>query len=219
MKESGVPVSGTDPRSCCSVDGQATGWRFVRFTALLGFGTGMWPLGHAAVAYLCYSGSTRLRSAEPPGALAVVAVLIGSSFPDLVDKPLSWYLGVLPTGRTLAHSLLVLVPLSLVVFLLARRVGRQEIGVAFGVGALTHALVDAIPALWLGPEPATHLLWPVTTVEPYESSPTILALLRDSLSDPWFFVEFVLAAAALFLWIRDGTPGTELLDSVREYRR
>lgn len=172
----------------------------------------MWPLGHAAVAYLCYSASTRWRFDESPATLPVLAVLFGSQFPDLVDKPLAWYLGVLPTGRTLAHSLLVLVPLCAVVLVAARVVGRQELGIAFAIGAISHSIVDAVPALWGAPGAADHLLWPITPVEAYEAgAPTVLGLLADSATDPWFLFEFVLAAGALWLWRRDGWPGTELL--------
>ncbi len=108
----------------------------------------MWPLGHAAVGYLLYTLATRARFDRPPTALALCALLVGTQFPDLVDKPLAWYVGVLPTGRTLAHSLLVLIPVSLVVLALARRYDRTELGFAFVLGALSHAVVDVIPALW-----------------------------------------------------------------------
>lgn len=173
----------------------------------------MWPLGHVAIAYLCYSLLARTRFDRVPTDLPVLVVLFGSLFPDLVDKPLAWYLGVLPTGRTLAHSLLVLVPLVLVVAVLASRAGRPAVGVAFAVGALSHALVDALPALWGGTDPG-FLLWPVVPVEPYESgAPSVLALLSDSLRDPYFLSEFVFAALAFLLWRRDGVPGLALLRS------
>ncbi len=181
----------------------------------------MWPLGHAAVAYLCYRGWQRLRATEPPGHLVVVALLFGSQFPDLVDKPLAWYLGVLPTGRTLAHSLLVLVPLSLLVYAVARRLGAEyePYAVAFTVGALSHALVDAMPVLWGGND-ANHLLWPLIPVESYEDgAPTILELFMSSLSDPYFVSEFVLAALALVLWRADGYPGLQVVPMALEWGR
>lgn len=167
----------------------------------------MWPLGHAAIGYLCYVLATRLRFDRPPGEVAVLALLIGTQFPDLIDKPLAWYLGVLPTGRTLAHSLFVLLPVSIAVYVLARRYGRPEYGFAFGLGAISHAIVDAVPALW-GGGGANHLLWPVTPVESYESgAPSVTALFLESLGDPYFLLEFVLAAVALVAWRRNGSPG------------
>ncbi|RQG86658.1 metal-dependent hydrolase [Natrarchaeobius halalkaliphilus] len=175
----------------------------------------MWPLGHAAIAYLCYTVSTRARFDSPPAPLPVLIVLFGSQFPDLVDKPLAWYLGVLPTGRTLAHSLLLLVPLSLAIYALARHAGRAEYGIAFAIGAISHALVDALPVLWGGTS-ADFLLWPLIPVESYESgAPTILGLLFDSLGDPYFLSEFVIAALAFVMWRRDGYPGLEIFSRPR----
>ena len=170
----------------------------------------MWPWGHVAVAYLLYRSSTHARFEAPPAHGPVLVVTVASLFPDLVDKPLAWYGGVLPTGRTLAHSLVFLVPLSILVYLLARRYDRGEYGIAFAIGALSHALVDAAPALWRPEAEATFLLWPLLPVTPYETgAPTVVGLLSDSLTDPYFLLEFVLLAVALVLWRRDGYPGLE----------
>ena len=170
----------------------------------------MWPLGHVAIAYLCYTLATRARFDAPPAHIPALFLVVGSQFPDLVDKPLAWYLGVIPTGRTLAHSLFVLVPLSITLYLIAVRYDRGEYGVAFAIGALSHIVVDALPALWDTREAATHLLWPVVPVEEYEEGPpSIAALLEDSLSDPYFLLEFALAAVAFVYWRRHGYPGLE----------
>jgi membrane-bound metal-dependent hydrolase YbcI (DUF457 family) len=118
----------------------------------------MWPPEHVAIAYLLYHACVGVRSDVGVRGVPVLILLFGSLFPDLVDKPLAWYLGALPTGRTLTHSLLVLVPLSIVVYLLARRHGRDEYGVAFAVGALSHSLIDALPALWDPETDAASLL-------------------------------------------------------------
>ncbi|AGB14830.1 putative membrane-bound metal-dependent hydrolase (DUF457) [Halovivax ruber XH-70] len=172
----------------------------------------MWPLGHAAVAYLCYTLSRRGRALQPPAAAPVVAVLVGSQVPDLLDKPLSWYLGMLPTGRSLGHSFLFLVPLAIGALLLARHVGRREVGFAFVLGMLSHPIMDIVPVLWRETS-VGMLLWPVTAVEPYEEgAPTIADLLAGSLGDPYFLLEFVLAAIALVLWHGHGQPG---LDAIR----
>ena len=173
----------------------------------------MWPLGHAAVAYLCYTALSRARGG-PPGGGAAVVLLVGSQVPDLVDKPLAWYLGVLPTGRTLAHSFVVIGPLVVAVSLLAARYSRPEYGVAFGVGAVSHVLVDALPALWGGTDPG-FLLWPLIPVEPYDNgAPTVTALFVESLGDPYFLSEFVLAALALVVWRQDGYPGLGVIRQV-----
>ncbi|MDG5818535.1 metal-dependent hydrolase [Natronococcus sp. A-GB7] len=176
----------------------------------------MWPLGHAAIGYLCYALATRTRFDRPPGEFALLVLLVGTQFPDLIDKPLAWYLGVIPTGRTLAHSLLFLVPVSVGVYLLARRYGRPEYGFAFGLGAISHTLVDALPALWGGTDPS-FLLWPVLPVEGYESgAPTVTALFLESLGDPYFLSEFALAAVALVVWRRDGYPGLAAIRTLLE---
>ena len=180
----------------------------------------MWPVGHVAVAYLCYRLSTRARFEAPPAHGPVLLLLFASQFPDLVDKPLSWYAGVLPTGRTLAHSLLFLLPLSLVVYRLARRYDRGEYGIAFGIGAISHALVDAVPVLWNPEAEAAFLLWPLLPVHPYENgAPTVVGLLGDSLTDPYLHLEFVLLAIALVLWRRDGYPGLEPIRAVLDRGR
>jgi len=169
----------------------------------------MWPLGHAAVAYLCYTGLQRART-ETVGGLAVVALLVGSQFPDLVDKPLSWSLGVLPTGRTLAHSLLILGPFVGLVYALTVRYDRAEYGIAFGVGAILHVLTDSLPVLW-GEEELAFLLWPVVAVEPYpDGAPTVGGLLVTALGSPYLLAEFVLAAIAVVVWRADGYPGVGL---------
>ncbi len=175
----------------------------------------MWPIGHVAIAYLFYTASTRLRFDAGPTAIAAVIVAFGSLFPDLVDKPLAWYFGALPTGRTLAHSLVFLVPFVLVVYAIARWRGYAEYGFAFGLGAISHSLVDAAPALWRTGENVDFLVWPLISVESYEEgAPTVLGLLRESLTDPYFLSEFLFMAIALLVWRADGYPGLELVPGI-----
>ena len=170
----------------------------------------MWPPGHIGIAYLCYTAYTRGRYDADPADVPVLVVVFGSLVPDLVDKPLAWYLGVIPTGRTLAHSLLVLVPLCTVVYLAARYYNRTEYGVAFAIGAVSHSLVDAAPALWREGSSADFLLWPLLPVEEYEEgAPSVTQLFLESLSDPYFLSEFVFLSIALLLWSRAGYPGLQ----------
>lgn len=72
----------------------------------------MWPWEHLAVGYIGYSLSVRLAGRGVPRPRPVVALAVGTQFPDLVDKPLSWTLGVLPSGHSLAHSLFAALPLA-----------------------------------------------------------------------------------------------------------
>lgn len=171
----------------------------------------MWPWGHLAVAYLLASGAVRARLDRPIRGRPALWLALGSQVPDLVDKPLGWYLGVLPAGRSLAHSLLFVLPLAVLAVALARRYDRRESGVVFGIGLLSHALSDALPALWEPDATARFLLWPVLSVPSYEGAPSILALFRASLADPFFLVELTLVALAVVVWYRDGYPGTGTL--------
>lgn len=169
----------------------------------------MWPIGHVAGAYLLYAAYARLGAARPGDAMAVALVAVGALLPDLVDKPLAWYLGVLPTGRTLMHSVLVVVPLSTAAIALAARYDRRPWGTALALGVLSHLLLDALPAIWREETSAVFLLYPMIPAEPYpEGAPTITGLLLDSLAQPYFYLEFALLAAAVVVWRRDGAPGT-----------
>lgn len=167
----------------------------------------MWPIGHVAVAYLVSAGTRRIRSVQPPQEGIVVAACVAGLAPDLIDKPLSWQAGVLPTGRSLAHSLLILGPCCLLAYLIARRRGRGELGITVAVGAVSHPLVDAFPSLWQSGT-ASFLLWPVTSVDPYEGAPPgLFELLSSAAAEPYFVSEFVLFALAVWVWQREGAPG------------
>ncbi len=171
----------------------------------------VWPLGHLAVGYLVYTFGSHRRGEIPTKGPAVV-VAVASLLPDLVDKPLAWYLGVLPTGRSLAHSLVVLVPVALAVGLLARRAGRGREGVAFAVGVVTHAAMDALPLLWNGDLSGAFLLWPLRSVDPGPAgTPDPVELLVTQAGQPYFLLEFVLLGLALAWWHRDGYPGLTVL--------
>lgn len=173
----------------------------------------MWPMGHVAIAYLCLVAFDRFRGVHRPDDVAVLIVVFGALVPDLIDKPLAWHLGVLPTGRSLAHSLLVLVPLCAIVGLWARRYGRPDWGIAFAIGAIGHALVDALPVLWRDETSASFLLYPLVDIETYGEAgpPSVWALLVDSAGDPYFHLEFLLLALAGGMWVRHGMPGVSTI--------
>ena len=181
----------------------------------------MWPWGHLAVGYLLYTLYTRTRYGHRPLAIATIFLVVGSQFPDLIDKPLSWTFGILPTGRTLAHSLLFAVPVSVGVYEACKRHDRlhTEWGIAFVIGTLSHVIVDALPALlWGDPTEARFLLWPLLSVPGYEGeSPSIVGAFLTLDLSPHLLFEFVLVALALAIWWRDGLPGLSYCyDRVRE---
>lgn len=176
----------------------------------------MWPWEHAAIAYIGYR--LYCRNSTPSDG-AAVALLFGSLFPDLVDKPLAWYLGVLPGGRSLAHSLLVAVPLSVLVLVAANRLDRSELGTAFAIGYLLHLPADLLsPLLIRGTVEYHFLLWPLLPIEASGSGgPTLTTLVTQFvgfLGTPigmlYLLGEMVLLGAAVFLWHRDGYPGLAL---------
>jgi membrane-bound metal-dependent hydrolase YbcI (DUF457 family) len=163
----------------------------------------MWPWGHAAVGYLCYSALRVARADALPVARApVLAVGVGTQVPDLVDKPLAWELGLLPGGRSLAHSLVILLPLLAVLWIRAAPENRRLVA-AFGVGLLSHPLADALYPILDGEIRAlTFLAWPLLPLPAYD--PSAYGLFEHLLSlrlTPRVIFEFALAAVAGAVWL------------------
>ena len=177
----------------------------------------MWPWEHLAVGYLLCSICFRLagRRVDAPAALALA---VGTQFPDLVDKPLAWSFGVLQSGVSLAHSVLVAPLVALAVAGLARRTGHAPVGVAFAVGYLSHLPADLLyPLLVGGPVVPEAYLWPVVVVPSSASGSllaTVLAFAERSAAVAvgprgalYLGVELLLLGAAVALWVADGRPG------------
>lgn len=176
----------------------------------------MWPWGHAALGYLCYTFGIRAQG-EAPNGLPVIALAIGTQFPDLVDKPLGWTLGVLPGGRSLAHSLLTLAVVAAVVGYAARRYRRSDVGVAFLVGYLTHVLSDGLYSAIEGAYGnLTYLLWPVLPMPEPEIAQTFWAHFAQASLDSYMALELGLVALSVIGWWVDGRPGLSVLRSTGE---
>ena len=177
----------------------------------------MWPWGHAAVGYLLYAGAVRLVRGDRPDGLAVLALLAGTQLPDLIDKPLAWSVALLPTGRSLGHSLLVIVPVVVVAWLLASSPRHRRLVAAVAVGWVSHSGGDAAGVL-LGDNLAyaNFLLWPVLRAPPYETAPTFAAHLTAVSITPFFLGQIVLTVVVAGLWLSDGCPG---LQQVRRFAR
>jgi hypothetical protein len=179
----------------------------------------MWPWGHLAVGYLLSLVALRFRRRGADGA-TVLLLAFGTQFPDVVDKPLTW-LGALPGGRSLAHSLLVAIPLSVVVLAVARRVGRAGPVGGFVLGYGSHLLADSYHSLAAGRlSELTFLLWPVLALPEYErDSPLdhLDALVHAAervdpavaLREPMgaFTGQVALFAIAGAIWVWSGAPG------------
>lgn len=167
----------------------------------------MWPWGHLAVAYLVYSVFSRTRFDAPPRAGSALVVALASQSPDLVDKPLAWTIALLPSGRSLAHSLFFAGLGILVVRALGRRYNRPTLAVAFGIGYLSHLLTDALHPLWIGDYASlAYLVWPLL---PMHDEPTmgIIWYILSQEWTPYATVQFALFVAACGVWVLDGTPG------------
>lgn len=172
----------------------------------------MWPWGHLAVAYLLYSLYTHRRFDRSPLAIPALAVAVGSQFPDLIDKPLAWTVGVLPGGRTLGHSLFFAALLIPAVYAVAIRFRRRDVGTAFVIGHPSHLAADVPPAA-LGGEfgGAGFLLWPLAGAPTDEPTGGIIETLLTTYSmGTYEWVQLALLAIAAVVWYRDGMPGLRL---------
>lgn len=174
----------------------------------------MWPWDHAAVAYLLVSAASRgLWGEAPTRRLGVVAVVAGIA-PDLIDKPLSWGLGLLPAGRSLGHSLLLAAPALVLLLAVGVALGRRREPVAFALGYLSHLTGDvAYPLLVDGELRVGFLLWPLVPVDtsgsggglPYLAD--LVADFLDVLASPggvlYLVVDALLLGFAVVVWRAD----------------
>lgn len=173
----------------------------------------MWPWEHVAIGYVAYSLLCRVRGSVPTAG-SVVALTAGSLVPDLVDKPLAWWLGVLPGGRSLAHSFLFALPICLLVVLIVRQFQRTELGIAFSVGYLIHLPADVLGTyLVRGELTASFLLWPLRPL-PQESEPAIdcspaldqLHCVLGSFGLAHIVLQVVLLGSTFLMYRADGYP-------------
>ena len=126
------------------------------------------PIKHvllAVVPVACYTVVRRRRI--PSGAVVLTAVWAGL-FADLVDKPLAWQLGLIPSGRMVAHSLVLSVPLIVGVLLSTVRINHLQYGLVFAWGHLSHIAVDFSSVLSRGTESYwfPNLFWPLLPANP-----------------------------------------------------
>jgi hypothetical protein len=165
----------------------------------------VFPLGHLAVGYLTFVVYRHYRSGDPtvPMAGVLLALAVGTQFPDLVDKPLSHW-GVLVSGRSLGHSVLLFLPLSGVVWWVAKRTRRREQGVAFLVGVVSHLVADSYRVALRGEwAKLTHLLYPVTTPIDYPSdqvSPLLRVLRYYATPEVTVEIAVIVLVLVLLTW-------------------
>lgn len=167
----------------------------------------MWPWGHLVIGYVIYSLLGRVRSIRLDG-YAVFLVVLGTQFPDLVDKPLAWTLQLLPSGRSLAHSLVFAVPVVIVVSVYYYRRGSLSLATGFTVGYISHLITDGIYYISNGEfQYYAYLLWPFVPQPSYPTSGSFIAHMLQIEPDPYFLLQLVIVACTAALWVWDETPG------------
>jgi len=177
----------------------------------------VWPWEHVAVGYLLVSAATRLLRGRPPTRLAGVVAVGAALLPDLVDKPLSWGLAVLPSGRSLGHSILIAIPVVIVVAVAARAMDRRDLGLAFGLGYLSHLAGDvAYPLVVDGELRLGFLFWPIVPADtsgsggglPYltELVAEFLQYLTSPIGVLYVAADLLLVGTALVVWLLDVRP-------------
>lgn len=167
----------------------------------------MLPWSHAAFGYIIYSLYTRWQTGHPPIGLTIFALGFGTQFPDVIDKPLTWTIPLLPYGRSLSHSLITFTILSLIIWRLVQYPDQRSLGVAFVVGYGSHLVADSIQPVLTGEYfKLGYWLWPLTAVPDGESQSFIRFFLTIE-ATPMVLFGGVLTVVGILLWLYDGMPG------------
>lgn len=185
----------------------------------------MWPWEHLAFGYVLYALGRRRLDGRPPSNGVVIALAVGTQFPDLVDKPLAWIFGVLPSGTSMAHSLLFAVPVTIATIVATKPRERRPIAVAFSVGYLSHIVGDGLYFLVTnGDLSVGYALWPLVSRSGGNESiqvivPRLWSSFLQFLGSPqgrlYLALEVAFLAFAMGLWLRDGRPGFPRLEAFR----
>jgi len=181
----------------------------------------MMPWGHLAVGYLLYSFFARSSYRRPPKDEPTLVLALGTQFPDLIDKPAGYWFGFYD-GRAFGHSLLILLPLCAGVLLAARRSNREDLGIAFGIGVLSHLPGDAWHAILSGNtlSEASYLLWPLLPAPTYPTDSFTEHLVHwvdavqslrfyslNELLGSWLMFQLAFVIVLFGIWAIDGFPG------------
>jgi hypothetical protein len=181
----------------------------------------VWPWGHFGVAYILYILYSRRRFNRPPRPEPALAVIVGSQFADLIDKPLQW-IGVVPHARFIAHSLLFTAVLITGVYIAAFAFDRVETATAFVIAHLSHLVTDIPPRALIGyPFGTETLFWPFLSYPTYGFNeqvyypPAVVEIIITPFTNSlvFFSIEMFLFGLALTLWYGHGCPGLQLIRS------
>ena len=158
----------------------------------------MWPWQHAAIGYLIFSMITLAQRREPPDGNELLVLLIATQLPDLIDKPLAWSFHLLPSGRSLGHSLLTATLCLAGVTIIARYYDCSRLVAPLAIGYLTHLITDLPLAVLRGEfEQATFILWPLLPAPTYDTEESIVASLQFPELSLWLVGQFVLFVGAI----------------------
>lgn len=177
----------------------------------------MLPLGHAAIAYLCYVGYAVVSTHRLPARSALLSLFLGSQLPDVIDKPLAYW-NVLTYGRSLAHSVFSFLLISALVWWAAQRLqGRWNrttwqdrirltapAGLAIGYGS--HLLGDSYRVVLTGQyADARFLFYPLYTMPESHADEIppwlrLLQIYQNMETHPQ--IRIIIVSLALFIGLR-----------------
>jgi len=126
----------------------------------------VFPPEHFLVAFIPLLTYIIVRDKQFPDRRFVAVVFAGTQFPDLIDKPLAYQFGIIPSGRVFMHSLPTAIPVLLVVGFYGWKTNRVRLGAAFVFSHLSHLLADNRRMLiQQNPQIPPELLWPFASIE------------------------------------------------------
>ncbi|SEV99036.1 metal-dependent hydrolase [Natrinema salifodinae] len=191
----------------------------------------MWPWEHLAFAYVCYSLVANLGLRRSPSTREAIAVAVASQFPDLVDKPLAWSLGIVEAGYAVAHSAFVAPVVCLGAVAVAARRGDRALAGAFSIAYGSHLVGDLVYPILRGQGFDLRIvLWPLATPPADEvggfADHVVGYLLRYVFTllvgrlTPQIAFQLLLGGTVLVLWLSDGAPiVADAWRAVRERRQ
>jgi membrane-bound metal-dependent hydrolase YbcI (DUF457 family) len=166
----------------------------------------MLPWAHTAFGYLLYHLYTARTKSRPAG-FAVLALVFGTQLSDLIDKPLAWTFGVLPSGRSLGHSVFALFLICGVLYLLFDESRHREL-LAFALGYASHIVADGVYPTFEGQFAQWgYLFWPLTSAPLSDGGMSFLKFFTTLEFSGQVLFGLGLTAVGLVVWARDGYPG------------
>lgn len=124
---------------------------------------------------------------------------------------------MLPSGRSLGHSLLTLVAILIILRVACRYPDQRTLSAAFGIGYASHLVADGIGSVITGDfGELAYLMWPVTDVPTGESQSFIEFFLALE-PTPMMLAGIALTIVSGAVWVYDGMPGIK--DLLVDYHR